>query len=146
MSQDKNILTTLAAPGLPRRAVLSGIVAAAGSVAIVAGAAAASGPLAIAADPMVDLLRKRQAMMDAANSLPKGAAEGIFDSMLDAEVAFEKEHIVGTPVQSMLGAFLALDAVQQQDCNSATDEWLIRATRDFLAQRCGEANLAGGAA
>jgi hypothetical protein len=142
MSQDKNALTTLAAPGLPRRAVLSGILAAAGSVAVVAGAAAASGVLAIAADPMVDLLRTRQVMMDAVDAFTGDDDDPVFIAMMDEANAFEDEQIVGTPVQSMLGAFLAIDAVRRENCKSSTDEWLICTVHDFLSQYGDEGRLA----
>ena len=81
-------------------------------------------------DPIIPLLKARQAVMDSFNAPGQGDLE---DDDPRWTVANELEaQICELPVLSATGAWLAMQAFQAKDCNGSTDECLIAAVTDFL--------------
>lgn len=115
--------TTNPSATVSRRTVLTGI-AAFPSAAVPLSSMAAE-------DPIVPMLRRRNAMIQAYFTLPDD--DDVMGPACEATNAFEHT-IIGLPILSLTGAALAVDAFRQENCCDALDVWLLEAVDTFLRQ------------
>jgi hypothetical protein len=109
----------------------------AASAATVAGTAGAV--LAITSEepePIVVLLRRRQAIMDHFNRPGIGDIADDDPSWREADEL--EEHIQELPILTATGAFLAVDAINRCECSDVTDDALWEALIDYLRRDAAE--------
>jgi len=127
MTEETNTIVTPATAS--RRAVLTGIAA--------VPLAAVSFASTAADDPIVAMLRRRNAMIRAYDALPDD--DDVMFPACDEVNAFERT-IIGTPVLSFMGAALAIDAIRQENCCDDLDQWLMTAANTFFRPHMGAAH------
>ena len=122
---------------ITRRSALGS--AALATLAVATGGVAAV-PVAanIGADPILDLLRRRQGIVDSLNApgsdLEEGELHWTAIDALEAEIA-------GTPALTAAGALACLQAFASKECRSKTGDRLLAAVAGFLQRRMWEEEM-----